>query len=207
MQDWPLTIPPPPAHLTLGTSLTVNVNALSGFSLGTYNLVTSTGRTGSPTYTLNHSGPGDNPNFLYSVATQGNNIVLVVDATTQKWSGTHDNNWDTTTANWDPAVNGGLYQDNLYKQLFDDSGTNTNINVVSAVSPLGMLFANNTVPYAISGQPISGSAAVVIQGPGTVSLNSPNSYSGGTTLLGGKLNIGDPSAHRIGHSRDRRRHN
>ena len=70
--------------LSLGSSLTVNINALSGFSLGTYNLVTGTSHTGSPIYTLNHSGPGDNANFIYSIATVGNNIVVTVDATTQK---------------------------------------------------------------------------------------------------------------------------
>ena len=42
--------------------------------------MTSTGLTGSPTYTINHGGSGDNLNLLYNVATVGNNIVLVVDA-------------------------------------------------------------------------------------------------------------------------------
>ena len=187
--------------LNLGTSLTVNVNALSGFSLGTYNLVTGTSHTGSPTYTLNHSGPGDNPNFIYNIATVGNNIVLTVDATTQKWTGAAgsggNGTWDTTSVNWTPSVHGGVYGDNLFKQVFDDTGTNTNITINSvngSVSPLGVLFSNNTVPYTISGQPIAGSTAIVIQGPGTVSLNSQNTYTNGTTLLGGTLNIGDSGA-------------
>ncbi len=189
-------------QLALGTSLTVNLNAESGFSLGTYNLVTSSGRTGTPSFTVNHSGDGDNPHFIYNVTTQGNNIVLIVDASAQKWTGAAGSggtgNWDTTSVNWDPAVNGGLYQDNQHKQLFDDTGTNTNINVVSPVSPLAVLFANNTVPYTVTGQPITGSTAVVIQGPGTVTLSSPtdsgNTYTGGTTLLGGTLNIGNFNA-------------
>lgn len=176
--------------LTLGTALTVNINTLAGFGVGTYNLVTSTGITGSPTFTVNHTGP----NFNYSVAEQGNNIVLIVSAQDQKWTGAIDNQWDTTTANWNSAVNGGVYQDNAYQQVFDDSGANTNISIAAPVSPIAVRFANNTVPYTISGSSITGSAAVTIQGLGAVTLSSPNSYTGGTNLLAGTLNLGDPAA-------------
>ena len=191
--------------LTLGSSITVNIDALPGFSLGTYNLVTSPSLTGNPTYIVNHSGLGDNGNFVYTVATVGNNIVLTVNATAQKWTGAAGNGgngtWDTTSVNWDPAVNGGTYADGKYKQVFDDSGTNTNITINSvsgSVKPVAVQFSNNTVPYTISGQPIDGATAVVIQGPGVVNLNSPNTYTGGTTLLGGTLNMGDPSGAAIG---------
>ena len=110
--------------------------------------------------------------------------------------------WDTTSVNWTPSVHGGTYADNLFKQVFDDTGTNTNITINSvngSVSPLGVLFTNSVVSYAISGEPISGSAAVVINGSnspaaGTVSLNSANSYSNGTTLLAGTLRIGSSAA-------------
>ena len=45
--------------------------------------VTSTGITGTPSFTVTHSGPGDNPAFasLYNVSKVGNNIVLNVNAT------------------------------------------------------------------------------------------------------------------------------
>ena len=49
--------------------------------------------------------------------------------------------------------------------------------------------------YSVAGPgAIAGPAVVVIQGPGTVNLNSRNSYTGGTNLLGGTLNVGDPGA-------------
>ncbi len=187
--------------LNLGTNINVNIDAEAGFALGSYILVSSTGLTGNPTYTLTHQGSGDNAALIYNVATVGNNIVLNVDAVAQKWTGAAgsggNGTWDTTSANWTPTVNGGIYADNQFKQVFDDTGTNTNITIDStngSVSPLALVFSNNTVPYTLSGQQITGNASVLIQGPGTVTLSSSNSYGGGTTLMGGLLNIGDPQA-------------
>jgi fibronectin-binding autotransporter adhesin len=178
--------------LQVGGAVNVNLNLISGLAPGTYNLVTSAGitNTGTPSFTVT----GGSPNVTYSVAEQGNNIVLNVAAQNQTWKGTHSNVWDATTANWDPAVNAGVYQDNRFQQRFDDTGSNSSITISAPVTPLSVLFANNLVSYKISGAPISGSAVVVIQGPGAVTLNSPNSYTGGTSLLGGTLNLGDPGA-------------
>ena len=186
--------------LTLGTNLNVNLNLLAGFTLGTYNLVTSTGITGSPTFTVSHSGPGDNPAFssLYSVSKVGNNIVLVVTAPVQTWKGNSSANWNTTDVNWTPtSLNGGVYADNSYQEVFDDNGSaNRSISIPSDVSPLAVTFANTgALSYTITGPgAIAGNGVVAIQGPGTVNLNSPNTYTGGTNLLGGRLNIGDPGA-------------
>ena len=110
------------ARLTLGTNLNVNLNLLAGFTLGTYNLVTSTGITGSPTFTVSHSGPGDNPAFggLYSVPKVGNNIVLVVTAPVQTWKGNGQARIGTRPdVNWTPtSLNGGVYADNSYQEVF-----------------------------------------------------------------------------------------
>jgi autotransporter-associated beta strand protein len=186
--------------LTLGSNLNVNLNLLAGFPIGTYTLATSTGIAGSPTFTVSHSGPGDIYGSHYVVSQQGNNIVLNINVASQKWTGAAgsggNGSWDTASVNWDPAVNGGVFADNSFNQVFDDTGTNTNISIPAPVSPLGVRFANNTVTYTIAtgSQPISGPAVVVIQGPGTVNLNSPNAHTGGTNILGGTVNIGDVGA-------------
>jgi fibronectin-binding autotransporter adhesin len=178
--------------LQIGGTVNVNLNLISNLAPGSYTLLTSTGitNTGTPSFPIT----GGNPNASYVVAEQGNNLVLTVTAQTQTWKGTNGNAWDLSTANWDPAVHSGVYQDNVYQQRFDDSGANTNINIPAQVAPLAVLFANNSVPYTISGAPISGGTGVVIQGPGTVTLNSSNTYTGGTTLSGGTLKLGDPGA-------------
>jgi autotransporter-associated beta strand protein len=181
--------------LTLGSNITVNVNALPGLSLGTYNLATATGHTGAPTFTVNHTG--GNPAFTYNVGLVGDNIVLTVGGgVNQTWKNTAGTGlWNTTDANWSGAST--TYADNTFNEVFDDSAgaANGNVSIPASVSPLGVLFANNAVPYTISGAgAISGPTAVVINGPGTVTLASPNTYSGGTSLVAGVLNINDPAA-------------
>ena len=192
--------------LTLGGNVNVNLNLEAGFGLGTYTLVTSTGITGVPSFTVTHSGPGDNPNFasLYNVHEVGNNIVLTVTAPIQTWKGNTSAAWNTTDVNWTPTtVNGGLYADNSFQEIFDDTGSaNPTISIPAAVSPLFVKFANTSaVTYTIGGvgsAAITGPGAVVIAGPGIVNLNSSNTYTGGTSLLGGTLNLGDPAGSPIG---------
>lgn len=186
--------------LTLGANLNVDLNALAGFPIGTYTLVTSTGITGSPTFTVGHTGPGDiYPAAAYVVSKQGNKIVLNINVLTQTWTNTAGTGlWNTTDHNWTGA-GGGIYADNSFNQVFDDSAGAANSTVTvspNAVSPLGVLFANNAVPYTIAtgSAAINGNGVVVIQGPGVVNLNSSNGYSGGTNILGGTVNIGDTVA-------------
>ena len=55
------------------------------------------------------------------------------------------------------------------------------------------------VSYALSNTSgdtfgIKGAATVAIQGPGAVSFNSPNTYTGTTTISGGTLRLGSAAA-------------
>ena len=186
--------------------MNVNLKLLPGFTLGSYTLLTSTGITGTPSFTVTHSGPGDNPAFasLYNVSNVGNNIVLNVTAPVQTWKGNTSAAWNTTDVNWTPTtLNGGKFANNLYQEVFDDNGSaHPTISIPADVSPLAVRFANTSaVTYTIGGvgsAAIAGAGVVVIAGPGTVNLNSSNTYTGGTTLLGGTLNLGDPAGKPIG---------
>ena len=185
---------------TYGSGVTVNINGLGGLALGTYNLVTASSKTGTLPTLGNVTSP--NTAYTYSLAFQGNNLVLIVGGgANQTWTnGAGTKQWNTTDANWNGGTPNGIYIDNKYNQVFDDTAgaANGTVNIPATVSPLGVLFANSSaVTYTISsttGSGINGNGAVVIQGPGTVNLNTSNSYVGGTTLLGGTLNIGDPNA-------------
>ena len=77
--------------LTWGGNVNVNLKLLPGFTLGSYTLLTSTGITGTPSFTVTHTGPGDNPAFasLYNVSKVGNNIVLNVDGAGPNVEGKH----------------------------------------------------------------------------------------------------------------------
>jgi autotransporter-associated beta strand protein len=100
--------------------------------------------------------------------------------------------WDTGTsqnfvANSTPTV---FYPGNVV--TFDDSsGGNYNVTLNTTVEPGGVVFNNSAGNYVISGSgSIIGFGSLSKSGTGIVTLNTVNSYSGGTIVSGGKLIIG-----------------
>ena len=83
------------------------------------------------------------------------------------WQGTNGNNWDLATVNW---LNGNAADKffNVDSVLFDDTSTNGNVTVATAVQPGTIVVNNNVLPYAFSGSPIAGSASLIKNGSGTL---------------------------------------
>ncbi len=104
---------------TYGSGVTVNINGLGGLALGTYNLVTASSKSG----TLPTLGSVTSPNtaYTYSLAFQGNNLVLIVGGgADQTWTnGAATGQWNTTDANW----TGGStkYTDSTFREIFNDT--------------------------------------------------------------------------------------
>jgi fibronectin-binding autotransporter adhesin len=110
------------------------------------------------------------------------------------WSGTTNGNWDTATANFS-----GQTFSNASNVDFGDKASDNATNVQNTgaltipsagVSPNVVTFYNKAVTYNLSTPGtvgIGGSANVFIGGGGTVIFNSPNTYSGGTTIANGTL--------------------
>jgi autotransporter-associated beta strand protein len=127
-------------------------------------------------------------------------IDLVVTASDYlQWTGATDTNWDTTTTNWMLHSSSAptLYADGG-AVTFNDSGNNTAINLVQGFSPATITVTNSAKNYSFNGTAFgvgfSGSTTIIKQGPGTLMLaNGNNSYSGGTTISGGTLIIGNGS--------------
>ncbi len=98
--------------------------------------------------------------------------------------------WDTSssTANWATTTGGSpsAYTD-AAQVTFDNGGTNTNITIQSAgVLPFSVIFNNSVAKaYVFSGGAIGGTTGVTISGGGNVTFNSPNTYSGATTITSG----------------------
>ena len=119
------------------------------------------------------------------------------------WTGKASNAWTTTVIaspkNWNLQSNGSptdfLNGDAL---LFNDTATgNTNINIADAnVGTTSMTFNNSSQNYSISSSGGFGitSGFLVKNGTGAVSLNTANSYAGGTTLNAGTLNVNTATA-------------
>jgi autotransporter-associated beta strand protein len=117
----------------------------------------------------------------------------------RRWTGSLNTNWTTATLsspkNWQVVGNSTDYVDGD-DVLFDDSASNYTVNVTDAtVSPGSVQFDNSTNNYVLNGPgAVGGSAALTKSGTGMLTINNANSYSGGTTLNAGTLNINNGAA-------------
>ena len=109
-------------------------------------------------------------------------------------------NWDFLTQNWTdtPTLTQSLAYADSNAVTFDNTGAasgNTNISITSNVSPVSVTFNNSSTPYTFSGAAISGTGAVTLTtAAGSVTFNSQNTYTGGTFVNGGTLNVGHDRA-------------
>ncbi len=138
-----------------------------------------------------------------AVSLSGNSLLLTLAAAPipLTWFGQTSATWDTAATNWKNTSD--LTTANTFVAgavvTFDNHGAANPAIVIAAagVSPASATFSNTAaVTYALSGGAIAGSTDyLVVNGGGTVSLNSANTYAGGTTITNGStLNLGDPAA-------------
>jgi len=130
------------------------------------------------TFNLFRAAAGSNPSYIRLTVT-GNACSLV-------WQGTNGNNWDVATTNWlNTAAPDQFY--NLDLVQFDDTSTNGNVNIVGTLQPATVLVTNNLLNYTIGGGVLAGFTSLTKNGPGMLTLNSSNSFSGGMFVNGGTL--------------------
>jgi autotransporter-associated beta strand protein len=115
-----------------------------------------------------------------------------------------DGVWDINgTANWTQLGNQVNFN-NGNAVVLDDTSSGASpiaITLNSTVSPSAVT-VNSTKDYAITGSgSITGAASISLLGAGTTTLGNANTYSGGTTIGAGQLNInngGNASSSSIG---------
>jgi autotransporter-associated beta strand protein len=175
---------------------------LSPIANGTYRLLaySSIGGLGSGLNAFSvPNGPTMGGRQSGALAFNPGEIDYVVSGVTPYWNGQQPD-WQSSNA-WTASPGGTLTSfqsgDN---DVFDDtagsgaSGTNVTLNN-GDVNPISVTFNNVTRAYTISGSnSIVGGANVQINGAGSVTINNSNSYSGGTQLNAGTLNINNPLA-------------
>lgn len=129
------------------------------------------------------------------LALEGNNLYLVVegvrDASTVVWTGAESNTWDVAnTENFAMAsdatkanfVNGD-------KVVFNDDAAIKNVVLNSDIEADSVIF-DNTAAYNLSGDgAITGNTVLVKRGTGTTTIRTDNTYTGGTRISGGVLNV------------------
>jgi autotransporter-associated beta strand protein len=180
--------------LTDAGTTTINLSSVQPLVPGsTYELATYNGSAPSASSIQLGALPGRGVATLSDTA--GVLSLMVTSSDVTEWTGAVNGTWDiNTTQNW-RLVNANTPTTYMEKDdvQFDDNATGTtNINLPGTVNPGGIVFANNTSTYTISGTgSISGQGSVTIQGSGTTVFATNNNYSGGTTINSGTLQIGN----------------
>jgi autotransporter-associated beta strand protein len=169
----------------------------------TYNLNLVNNALGAGTYTLIGGAAANNEGgslvtdlpantrqgFSLQNAPTGVQLVVTGSAGALVWQGTNGANWDlATTVNW---LNGAVADEfyNLDVVQFDDTSTNGNVNINGVVQPAAVLVSNTLTAYTFGGGVLGGTTSLVKTGPGMLTLNSSNSYTGGTYVNGGTLQL------------------
>jgi hypothetical protein len=118
--------------------------------------------------------------------TASTGLVSLIKANAGKWILSGNNTYTGTT-----TINAGTLQ-------IGNGGTTGALATASTITNNGTLVFNrsNTVAQGtdFSGLAITGTGALVQNGSGNLTLSAPNTYSGGTTLNTGTLNINNASA-------------
>jgi autotransporter-associated beta strand protein len=172
---------------------TVLLNPTTGVAAGTYDIVTHAGTTGSGSVV-----------FANGSTTLGNATLAVNAGNIRMTVGAGDLNnsvWVGTTATWDSGTNwnrngtaGQAFAGGDFATI-DDTGSNAaNITSAGTVSPAQLTFNNSTKNFVVTATIGGTGTPLVKMGTAQATLGSTtvapaNSYSGGTVVLGGTLNL------------------
>lgn len=100
--------------------------------------------------------------------------------------------WDIeNTANWTFKSAATTYQEGDFL-LFNDSAATFAVTLNETVEPTTLTFDNTTHDYSLGGSgSISGAATLTKDGGGMLTVTGEHDYTGGTTVSGGTLRLGD----------------
>jgi fibronectin-binding autotransporter adhesin len=175
-------------------------------SAGTYTLFAWSGGLTGGTQDLATAGVfGSSPRQSYTFAQSGNSMTLTIAGTAANlvWTGAANNLWDNgVSANWYNTTSGSADRffpaDNV---TFNDTAGTANGNVsisggaLGSIQPGTLTVSNTVVSYTFSGTgSIAGVTSLVMNGPGSLTINTSNTYTGGTFLNGGVLTAGSNGA-------------
>ena len=175
--------------LTLNGANTVKLSLLNGtLPVGTNTLITYASTAGSGTLTLAQ-------NLRNAALTIGaTNVVLTVTGSgiggNLAWVGDGvGNSWDIAASSlWD---NGGMTD--VYYELdnvtFGDAGSaSPDINLTTTLQPSSVTVNNTAKNYTLAGAgSLDGTMSLTKNGTGTLTLSTANTYSGNTSVGGGRL--------------------
>jgi autotransporter-associated beta strand protein len=191
-------------NLSASGTNTINITATNGLYLGQYPLIKYAGSLAPGAFGAFKLGtlPPNTGGVLVN-NTANRSIDLHVTSGLQApllWSGIVNNFWDINgTSNW---INNVDYSQSVYRELggigpavtFDDNALSYTVNILTPVSPSSVTVSAFFNDYTIGGLPIAGAGKLTKSGTGALVLTSSNSYSGGTTVSQGTVQLGASGA-------------
>jgi autotransporter-associated beta strand protein len=170
--------------------VTVNVDS-SLPQVGQFPLIQYGSRSGSGSFTLGSLPPGVVATIVTNPA--GSIDLNITFVAAPRWDGQAGGTWDIgLTTNW-VELSSGLpaYYVDGNPVLFNDSALGTtSVNLGVTVNPAKVTVNNSTLNYTLSGSgKISGAAALIKQGTGSLTLNTLNDYTGATRIEGGTVSV------------------
>lgn len=192
-----------------GTNIVINISG-TGFAPGQFPLIKysggSIGGNGFAAFKLG-SVPGVPPTSQLVNNTNAGTIDLSIPTVnTLTWNGNVSASWDiNTTTNWkDGALSPQPYTEfgttTIYGDIvtFDDTLSNpaqTNINLTTNLHPSAVNVTASSTPYTFSGSgKLSGSSLLNVNGTASLTLSAANDHTGGSTLGGGTVLLGNNAA-------------
>jgi autotransporter-associated beta strand protein len=177
-------------NLTLSGPTEVNPLAAGTLAAGSYPLVTFSGSlTGAVSNLELPAGflPAEfRQTFAFTATANAINLVVTGNIGDLTWNGPGD--WDINTS---AAFSGGSTFFQADKVTFNDTAASGLVNLVGSLTPSSLVVNNNSLPYIFSGTgSITGDVSLIKQGPGTLTVNNANTYTGGTILQAGRLEVG-----------------
>lgn len=163
----------------------------------------SIGGTGFGAFTLDVAALGAGPRALFSLTDNLGYIGLAYSVDKPVWSGAASGNWVTSPslavtppANWVLASNAATETNFVAGDaaVFDDSASGTTtVSVATAnVSPASVTFNNSFRDYVLQGGfGIVGGTSLVKTGFARLTVANDNAYTGGTSISGSVIQVGD----------------
>lgn len=193
----PLLVVSESGGLTLSGNPKLDLTSSNGLPLGTYTLIDYTGTpvTSGFSFTL----PGRTAGGLVYNTAQTRIDLNVTGTDSVEWTGAANATWDAGTApgvggtNNFTLVQGGTATNfvNTDVVAFNDNASSKTVNLGTTLQPASVTVeTSDTYTFSGTGQ-IAGTGALVKRGSGTLVVNTNNTYTGGTTIESGTLQLGN----------------
>ncbi|NBW87509.1 MAG: hypothetical protein EBR23_11980, partial [Planctomycetia bacterium] len=158
--------------------------------------------TGFGAFGLDTSGLTAGPRALFTLTDNPGYVGLTFSVDKPVWTGAGGGAWVTSPsltvappANWTLASNAATPTNFIAGDaaLFDDTAAATTVTISAAdVSPVSVTFNNTYRDYVLQGgYGISGGTGLTKAGYGRLIVTNDNTYTGGTTINGSVVQVGD----------------